>query len=222
MNYKDILKIVGVSLVIGALIIGGGIYFANKSMKEQVATQQQIPADEAATDGTHGAPVKLMTSATTTPPAAAMMTVKIPLGDNGSHSNQLGPYGCGTYLAMTNRQIPSNPAVLGSIYTWMFSQPYDIDNGAYANYADSYGVNYSSVSLTGGVAKLYLTGSMVGPGHCAEPAFKAQVGQAAFQFPTVSVLEVYVNGQLFNWCSISDAPEEGNCANGPQLWRTVK
>lgn len=215
MNHKDILKIVGVSLVIGAIIVGGGIYFANQSMKKQVLIQQQIPTDDAGS-------VDMMNSATTTPPAAAMMTVKIPLGDNGNHPNQLGPYGCGTYLAMIDRQLPSSPAVLNSVYSWMFSQPYDIDNGSYANYADSYRVTYNTVSLTGGVAKLYLTGSMTGPGHCAEPAFKAQVEQAAFQYPTVNVLEVYLNGQLFNWCSISDAPNEGNCAQGPQVWRAVK
>jgi hypothetical protein len=60
---------------------------------------------------------------------------------------------------------------------------------------------------------------MYGPGHCAEPSLRAQINSAAFQFDTVNKIEVYLNGSLFDWCSLDDADvSESKCDKIPQYW----
>ena len=47
---------------------------------------------------------------------------------------------------------------------------------------------------------------------------KAQIEQSALQFDTVNKLEVYINNEIFNWCSLDMSNGEGSCPEEPKLW----
>ncbi len=144
-------------------------------------------------------------------------TITVPLVTENSVGADFGPFGCLSYIKFVEREVPQTQAVLGATYNWLFSNPSSV--GAYSNtIATQTNLDFQSVEIVNGTAKVYLTGSIMA-NHCADATFGAQIEQAAFQYSTVNDIEVYVNGELFDWCDISDAgPSEGNCANSPQLW----
>ncbi|MCD5389841.1 MAG: hypothetical protein LR005_00410 [Candidatus Pacebacteria bacterium] len=130
-----------------------------------------------------------------------------------------GNIGCGVGMAFMPYSVPQTTGVMGATYEKLFSLSYEPLN-TYRNTLHGYNqLEYQSVSLVGGVAKVYLTGNMYGPGHCAEPEMRAQISQAALQFPTVNTVEVYLNGSLFDWCELSDADvSESHCDTTPRYW----
>lgn len=231
-NHRGFITVPIALALLAIIAIGGGVaYVATRPAQE--VNQQQDDASESAYPIT-APPSAIATSAPTSTPAptptptptpAPTTTIQVPLIINGGTSpQQIGPFGCGTYLVLMDRQVPQTQGVLNAVYQWMFSNPLSFDDNNFSNIVAAYPqLDYSNVALVNGVAKVYLTGSMNGrPGHCAEPAMAAQIEQAAFQYPTVSSIEVYLNGQLFDWCTISDAPDEGFCAQGPQYWKKNK
>lgn len=169
-------------------------------------------------------PPVVSTTPPTNPPAqgGGMTTIMVPLIDN-DNIGQFGPFGCGAYLSFMPRQVPETQAVLAATYNWLFSNPSSFDGGNYFNtVASQTNLDFQSVEIVNGVAKVYLTGFVMG-NHCADATFAAQIEQAALQYPTVNNIQVYVNGQLFNWCSISDAdPSEDGCDTTPKLWNSQR
>lgn len=151
---------------------------------------------------------------------ATTTTVMVPLIVNGG-GGQFGPFGCNSYLDFIPMQVPQTSAVLAATYNWLFSGPSSYNN--YINViASQYNLNFQNVNILNGIAKIYLTGSVMG-NHCADATFAAQIEQAALQYPTVNNIEVYLNGQLFNWCSISDAdPSEDGCDTTQKLWNSQR
>ncbi len=54
---------------------------------------------------------------------------------------------------------------------------------------------YDHVTLSGGIAKVYLNGSLSGlAGVCDDPRAKIQIEETALQFETVKKVELYLNG----------------------------
>jgi hypothetical protein len=146
-------------------------------------------------------------------------TIKIPLVDDG------GNVGCGARIFFAPHTVPKTTAVLDATYKLLFDiKPVpEIPEDNFRNTLGAYTkLFYDSVTLNNGTAKLYLTGSMYGPGHCAEPEVRAQIDQAALQYDSVKKLEVYLNGQLFNWCSMDVSDGEGPCPEKPQYWTANK
>ncbi|MBP6904649.1 MAG: hypothetical protein KBB91_01145 [Candidatus Pacebacteria bacterium] len=152
--------------------------------------------------------------------SASRTVLQIPLVTDG------GNVGCGAKIFFAPHWVSKTTGVLDATYRLLFdlkSVP-EIEADGFRNVVGMYTrLHYDSVSIANGTAKLMLKGIMYGPGHCAEPELRAQIDQAAFQFPTVNKLEVYLNGQLFDWCTTSDAdPSEDHCDTTPKYWIDTK
>lgn len=212
---KNIL--IGVLVVI-ILVFG---FLSIKGDKEASENVNQIPVGdtEYEKEGSYPSPVK--PSSPNTPAPVSKTTITVPLVNENSAGADFGPFGCLSYIKFVEREVPQTQAVLGATYNWLFSNPASV--GAYSNtIATQTNLDFQSVEIVNGTAKVYLTGSVMG-NHCADATFAAQIEQAAFQYPTVSDIEVYVNGELFDWCDISDAdPEESGCDENPKLWNSQR
>lgn len=240
-NHQGFITTGIIMAIVAVLAIGGGVaYIATRPSQETLITSQPNTSDQGVQENPNTPPQPiatitdkktvatnpLPTNNSAQPAPASTTTIQVPLIINGDATSpqQIGPFGCGSYMVLMNRPIPATQGVLNAVYDWMFSHPVSYDDNNYSNIVAAYPqLDYSNVTITNGTAKVYLTGSMAGgPGHCAEPAMAAQIEQAAFQYPSVQRIEVYLNNQLFDWCSISDAPDEGFCANGAMLWAKNK
>lgn len=145
-------------------------------------------------------------------------SVNVPLS-NDTGSGYIGPVGCGSYLSYENFAIPETLGVLNATYEILFNE--EINENGLFNLVALTEFEFDQVTLENGVAKLYLTGNDL-PGHCADHLFRAQVNYAAFQYPTVESLEVYKNGEAFDWCDYENAnPEESGCDTTPKLWISI-
>lgn len=212
-------------LVIGIIFLGF-LYYKEKSKPDSLDnnfTNTEIGTENTVNNNVPSNPnlstsMGSNTQTTSNNSTPNFTTINVPLVNNNS-IGQFGPFGCGAYISFIPRQVPETSAVLNATYNWLFSNPSSFDGGNFHNViATQTNLDFQSVEIINGTAKVYLTGSVMG-NHCADATFGAQIEQAAFQYPTVNDIEVYVNGELFNWCDISDAgPSEGNCANSPQLW----
>lgn len=208
---KNIL--IGVLVVI-VLIFG---FLSIKGDKEASENVDQISIDENENEDENSSPNVMVN-----PPSQGggnTTTIMVPLIAFDSSGSDFGPFGCGAYLTFVQRQVPQTSAVLNATYDWLFSNPSSFDGGNYFNtIASQTNLDFQSVEIVNGVAKVYLTGFIMG-NHCGDATFAAQIEQAAFQYPTVSDIEVYVNGEIFDWCDISDAdPEESGCDEDPKPW----
>ena len=146
--------------------------------------------------------------------------LKIPLVTSG------GNIGCGSKILFAPHTVPKTTAVLDATYKMLFdikTEP-EIKNDGIRNPIGSYTkLFYKSVSIENGTAKVMLTGSMYGPGECSFPEIREQINQSAFQFNTVSKIEVYLNGKIFDWCSVSAADaSESKCGKIPKYWMDNK
>lgn len=141
--------------------------------------------------------------------------IKIPLISDG------GNLGCGAKIFFAPHTIPKTTAVLDATYKLLFDIkagpeiPTDGFRNTVAGYTKLF---YDRVTLENGTAKVYLTGSMYGPGHCAEPEIQSQMIQAALQYSTVNNVEIYLNGKVYDWCAMDESDGEGSCPEIPQLW----
>ena len=219
----------GIIVAVVLLIIAGAVYFVapkkqesekveqtpNATVEDKVITGDRVPSRYVCVgefcDGSGG--------------DAGMpqdfTVVQIPLIKDG------GSIGCGVGIFFAPHTVePKTSAVLDATYRLLFDlkpRPEVESDGFWNTVGDYVGLHYKSVSVIDGTAKLMLTGNMGGPGHCAEPAFRAQINQAAFKFDSVKKIEVYLNGKLFDWCSTSDAdPSEDKCDTTPKYWIDTK
>lgn len=141
--------------------------------------------------------------------------VTVPLVRDG------GSVGCGAEIFFAPHAVPKTTAVLDATYRLLFDiKPLpEIEGDWFRNTVGMYTrLFYDRVILEGDVAKVYLRGEMYGPGHCAEPELRAQVLEAALQYPTVRRAEVYLNGTLYDWCAMDMSDGEGPCPEVPQYW----
>lgn len=147
--------------------------------------------------------------------------VQVPLITSG------GDVGCGDDIFFAPHVVePKTKAVLDATYRTLFDlkAQSEIEADDIRNIVGSETeLMYDDVTLNSGVATLQLSGRTRNVVHCAVPAFRAQIEQAAFQFDTVETLEVYINDERWDWCDYSDAdPEEDGCDTTPKYWVTQK
>jgi len=129
-----------------------------------------------------------------------------------------GPIGCGVHVVLMPYEVPYTQGVLDASYKKLFSlslEPLSEFRNTVNAYTD---LQYKSVSIESGVAKVQLTGSMQGPGHCSETELREQISRTALQFPNVKTVEVYLNGELYNWCKLDLSDWEGSCNENPKYW----
>ncbi len=128
-----------------------------------------------------------------------------------------GDIGCNVGIKFVPYQVPYTKGVLNAVYTKLFDRSQDIAP-AYRNTVHEYELTYDSVTLSDGVARVYLSGNMYGPDHCALPELQALIDQAAFQFDTVDTVMVYLNGEIYDWCEKDVSGGETGCPAEEQLW----
>ncbi len=121
-------------------------------------------------------------------------------------------------------QVKKNPAVLNTVYTVLFMDPeLKSEQDIIHPLAGNEGIMFKSVSLKDGVAKVYLTGDYRPAGSMSSYYLRKGIDAAAFQYPAVDVVEVYLNGQKWNWCDYSEAdPEEDGCNLHPRYWTDTR
>ncbi len=132
-----------------------------------------------------------------------------------------GDIGCNVGIKFVSYRIPYTKGVLNAVYTTLFDRSQDIAP-AYRNTVHAYELTYDSVTLSDGVVRVYLSGSMYGPDHCALPELQTLIDQAAFQFDTVDTVIVYLNGEIYDWCEKDLSGGETGCPAEKQLWIDTK
>lgn len=146
--------------------------------------------------------------------------LKIPL------IKEVGNIGCGVGIFFAPHTTDKTDAILDATYKLLFDikQWPEIKEDGFRNTVAAFSKTYYDhvVLEKDGTARVYLLGQMNSPGTCADPEFKAQIEQVAFQFNTVKKIEVYLNNKLFDWCVLDLSDGEGFCKDGPRYWITSK
>ena len=133
-----------------------------------------------------------------------MMTILLP---------ELVFAGEGWDIEYTPIEVPYSLGVMNAAYEAFFDQH---DN-------EYYGLSYQGVELDGSTAILSLGGSYISSGTMTRLEVHSEINAVAFQFDTVNTLEVYLNGDMWDWCDYDQAgPHEGPCQSGPQFWIDAK
>lgn len=157
--------------------------------------------------------------------APTFTTVNVPLITT-LDDYDIGPFACGTRIKFYPFEVEETSAVLTAVYEKLFELPtlpfdgVEVSNTVAGRANSSIGttLEFVNVEINDGVADLYLEGTVLG-GHCDVYAFNGQIHQAAFQFPTVQTLRVFVNGEIFDRCALENAdPEETGCDENPKPW----
>jgi hypothetical protein len=229
---NNLFKIIG-GIIIGCIVIGVVIFFSGSDKTDQDIlvvpvqteniTEEQKETVDYSAENDHTAERLPKRFACVGEYCDGSMSgesnftvVKVPLVTDG------GTIGCGAKIFFAPHTVPKTVAVVDATYKLLFDiKPLpEIAADGFRNVVGNYTqLWYDHVIVSSGVAKLYLTGTMYGPGHCAEPELREQIDQAAFQFDTINKIEVYINNKLFDWCSMSDAdPSESGCDKNPKYW----
>ena len=117
----------------------------------------------------------------------------IAMDDNG----QTGiPVGCGDSAVSVQVEIPPTQGVLKAALVALLSvrDQYYGQSGLYNALYQS-DLQVESVSIDGGMASVYLTGSLTMGGECDAPRVQAQLEQTIRQFPSITDVAIYINGQ---------------------------
>ena len=128
--------------------------------------------------------------------AAKTTTVKVYLvavGDNGKNGKKIG---CEDSLVAVNRTIEPTSAPLKAALDELLSTPEEQNEGGkqLGNFWKGSDLKVKRVSLKGGTASIWITGTLTVAGICDEPRITEQITATARQFPTVRRVKVYVNG----------------------------
>jgi hypothetical protein len=158
------------------------------------------PTTPAPPTDTVAPPTATLTPTLATPapitPAAGQQLVRVMLiavNDNGRAGKKIG---CGDSVVPVSISVPRTAAVLKASLQALLAirqQNYG-ESGLYnALYASN--LKVQSLTLAGGKATLYLTGTLKLGGECDNPRVQAQLEQTVLQFSTVKQVAVYINGQ---------------------------
>jgi hypothetical protein len=114
--------------------------------------------------------------------------------------------------------VPKSPAVLNAVYTKLFKLNTNPRQSEFlTNTVAGSGLIFDSVTLSGGVAVLRLSGQY-NDMHMGNFALRKQINAAAFQYSTVNNIEVYLKGKRFDWCITDLSDGEGGCPQTPRYW----
>lgn len=117
----------------------------------------------------------------------------------------------GLNMEMVPVTIPYTQSVLKETYKEVFNQYSDSSTDGYN------GLSFNSVSIDNGTATVNLGGSWYPVGDMSGYSMRKIINQAAFQYDSVNVVKVNINGQLFDWC-VDRQSNEGPCPETPQYW----
>ncbi len=114
-------------------------------------------------------------------------------------------------------EVQKSPAVLNAVYHALFKIQSGDGSGIWN------GVSFDSVSIdtdSNGkhVAKVRLSRSWLPDGDMSGYVFRRLIDAAAFQYPNIDRVEVYINGNPFDWCIDDMSDGESGCSTHPKLW----
>ncbi len=133
-----------------------------------------------------------------------MMTIRIP---NLEWSDDVGDF----VVKYKEYSVKKTPKILDAVYKKLFEL--NSYNGKYE------GLIFNSVSIDKNkTAKIILSGSWFPGGDMSQLFFRKNIDEAAFQFDTVDMVTVYVDGKLFDWCIDDESDGEGGCNESAQYW----
>lgn len=185
MNQKK--RIILLALV--AIVLVGALGYLYSMNKPAGMSDEDTSLVESTTSTTE-------TSASSTLPNTGTSNVQIAYLDATGMSN--GPArGCDK-LVMVNTQIATTTAPLDGALQALFASNSIGTTSAYNFIAKTKStLSYNNVTLTNGVAKIYLSGSLSGlSGVCDDQRAKFQIEDTAKQFPSVQTVELYLNNTL--------------------------
>jgi hypothetical protein len=126
-------------------------------------------------------------------------------------------------IIFINRYVPETPAVLNSVYAALFDAPRTILYGEFeahsqgSNPTQGTGLSFDGVSINNSVATVNLSGDFTTQ-EIADFYFRQQINQAAFQYDSVNIVEVFLNGERFDWCITDQSGGENGCPDDPRYW----
>jgi hypothetical protein len=137
-------------------------------------------------------PARAMSSPLAAGKTTSVKIYLVAIGDNGKAGKKIG---CGDSLIAVTRPITPTTTPLTAALRVLLSDHHRVygQSGLYnALYQSRLTVNH--VTIRNGRATIYLTGRMQLGGVCDDPRVGAQLRSAAFQFPTVHSVAIFVNG----------------------------
>ncbi len=84
------------------------------------------------------------------------------------------------------------------------------------------GLQFDRVVLDNGVAKIYLKGAWYPDGDMSGYYFGKLINAAAFYYPSVNAIEVFINEEPFDWCMDDESDGESGCLEEPHFWRVTR
>ena len=127
--------------------------------------------------------------------AAATSSVLIAVLDTARTSSGISR-GCDK-VVMVNEQIPSTTAPLNAALNTLFSMTLpSVEGGLNFIARTSTTLKFEKATIVNGTANIYLTGSLSSlAGVCDDPRAEIQIEETAKQFPSVQVVQLYLNEQ---------------------------
>lgn len=141
--------------------------------------------------------------------------LQIPLVKNG------GDIGCDAGIFYAPHAVVKTQTPLDESYKLLFDikEKPEIEGDGFRNPVAMYvKLHYDRVALEDGTARVYLKGSLMGPGHCSFPELRAQITETALWFESVREVKVYLNNKLYDWCEQDMSDGEGTCPEEPDYW----
>jgi spore germination protein GerM len=115
----------------------------------------------------------------------------IALEDNGAKGKLVG---CGDSVVLVDRKIDKTVAPLRAALVELLSIN-DQDASGYYTALDAADLELDNVRIENGKATIELSGTLSLGGVCDSPRVKAQLEETALQFPTVTSVNVMLNGE---------------------------
>lgn len=188
--------VVGIAVIVLLVIIFGVVRFTSNDSSDNSAMKKDgegsdVTLEEVTEPNTNIAGASAALPRTT-------MVVKIPVLAGELFDMTSGKKrGCDN-VVFIEKEVARTPAVLNATLVEMFN--YSDDPGFLpGNFVKSQaGLSFDRAEIEDGVAKVYLEGE-TGPlaGVCDNPRLNIQIEEAALQFSTVSSVEIYLNGELY-------------------------
>jgi hypothetical protein len=114
-------------------------------------------------------------------------------------------------IEMVSHEIPYTQSVLKEVYRKLFNLRSNPQTGWH-------GLAFNSVSIDNRVALVNLSGSWQPSGSTISFNVRQAINAAAFQYDSVDIVQVYLNGNLFDWCIDDQSGGENGCPNMPRYW----
>jgi len=114
-------------------------------------------------------------------------------------------------IEMVSHEIPYTQSVLKEVYRKLFNLRSNPQTGWH-------GLAFNSVSIDNRVALVNLSGSWQPSGSTSSFNVRQAINAAAFQYDSVDIVQVYLNGNLFDWCIDDQSGGENGCPNMPRYW----